>query len=302
MLKRFEFGASNCGVQRLILTLGSQMVATDSKARKFRIQPPLVDLNHIAPSEAELQALFEEKYRMSYGLGWGPKLRHRFGYYMPEDFYEALVAKLVVENCSWVDVGCGRDIFPSNKKLAETLSKKASFVYGIDPDDNVQENPFLTERFQGLVEDCQTQSVFDVITMRMVAEHIQTPQLAVGKLAELTAKGGIVIVFTPNKWSPMSLVAKAVPFKLHNPLKRLIWDSEARDTFPVAYKLNTRRELAKHFCENGFRELFFAYLDDCTVTGGYPIANRVELVVRNMFCKVGVPYWENCLLAVFQRK
>ena len=177
---------------------------------------------HCSPSQTDLQELFETKYRMPYGLGWGPRLRREFGYCLPDDYYEALVAKLVTGGCSWADVGCGRDIFPSNRKLAGNLAKRAQDIFGIDPDDNIGENPFLTERFQGLVEDCPTEKRFHVITMRMVAEHIRDPKRAVQRLATLTEKNGLVIVFTPNRWSPMSLLAKMIPFMMHNPLKRLI--------------------------------------------------------------------------------
>lgn len=277
------------------------MAAKESKQVKFGVSPPFMDERNIAPSRTDLEQLFEAKYRTTYGFGWGPQSRRGVGYYQPEDYYEAIVEKLVTDGCSWADVGCGRDIFPSNRKLAETLAKRARFVLGIDPDDNIKENSFLTECFQGLVEECPTENTFDVVTLRMVAEHIQDPDCAVRRLAGLTVKKGVVVIFTPNKWSPMSLVAKAIPSKLHNPLKRLIWSSEERDTFPTAYKLNTRRDLVEHFQRFGFREIFFAYVDDCTVTSRYRMANRLELGVRNLFFRAGVPYMENCLLAVFEK-
>jgi SAM-dependent methyltransferase len=265
------------------------------------MRPPVVDEKGIAPSPTDLQELFDNKYRMPYGLGWGPQLRRDFGYYQPDDYYEALVAKLITGECSWADVGCGRDIFPSNTKLAAHLAKKARYVLGIDPDDNIRENTFLTERFQGLVEECSTEKTFDVVTLRMVAEHIQDPQRVAQKLAVLTKTNGVVVVFTPNKWAPMSVIAKAIPFALHHPLKQLIWSSEEKDTFPVAYKLNSLRELSHHFERHRFQLIFFTYLDDCTVSGRYRIVNRLELRIRNLFFRAGLPYPENCLLAVFKK-
>ena len=39
----------------------------------------------------------------------------------------------------------------------------------------------------------------------------------------------------------------------------------------------------------------------CTISGRYRLANRLEMSVRDLFYKMGMRYWENCLLAVFQK-
>jgi hypothetical protein len=41
-------------------------------------------------------------------------------------YYEAVVAKLVRPESQWLDVGCGRGVFPSNPRLAQTLAKRCS--------------------------------------------------------------------------------------------------------------------------------------------------------------------------------
>src|SRR5947208_2800014 len=75
--------------------------------------------------------------------------------------------------------------------------------------------------------------------------------------------GGKVVAYTVNRWSPVSLAAKAIPFGLHHAFKRALWRTEERDTFPVAYRMNTRGALRRAFGAHGFREAGFAYLDDC---------------------------------------
>ena len=43
---------------------------------------------------------------------------------LPDDVYEATIAKLVEPGCAWIDIGCGRDIFPGNYGLAKELAER----------------------------------------------------------------------------------------------------------------------------------------------------------------------------------
>jgi SAM-dependent methyltransferase len=252
----------------------------------------------MSPTTEELLDIFRLKYD---GLGWGPRMRLAAGYFSPDEFYECEVARQVAPGATWADIGCGRDIFPSNRRLAEILCARAAAVVGIDPDPNVLENRFVTERFQGMVEDYPADRQFDLVTLRMVAEHITNPEVAVRKLAGMLKPGGRLIIYTTSKWAPMSIIAMLVPFRLHNPLKRLIWDSEARDTFPTAYKLNTRRDLARHTGANGLKEISYHIIDDCRITGGYRVLQWIELRVRKLLRAVGLRHPESCILAVYER-
>lgn len=255
----------------------------------------------LEPSREELMRIYSVKYFRFGKPGWGPPMRLAADYFTPDDYYEAIVDKLVKPGNAWADVGCGRDMFPSHPDLALELSKRAGFVFGIDPDDNINENTFVSDRFQGPIEDCTTTRRFDVITLRMVAEHIVDPPRAMRKLADLLVPNGVVVIYTPFKWSPMSVIATIVPFKLHNPLKQLIWRSESRDTFPTAYKLNTRSDLRSYAASVGLEEVYFAYLDDCRVTGAYRALNWIELKVRSLLLLFGLHYPELCVLTVLRK-
>jgi len=250
----------------------------------------------------ELLAVFDAKYRRKPQLDWGPQMRLDFDYFNPDDQYEALLAKLVKPGLWWADVGCGRDIFPSNPKLAAKLAQRCGFLYGVDPDPNVLDNAFVTERFQGLLQDCVTPHRFDLITLRMVAEHITEPDRTVAKLAELTRPGGLVIVYTPNKFSPVSMLAALVPNRYHFRIKRIFWGGEERDTFPTAFKMNTRRTLLRLFRANRFEEVFFSYLDDCRTFNNFRWLNFAELGIWKMLSAMGLHYPENCLLGAYRKQ
>src|SRR6185437_10277966 len=103
----------------------------------------------LEPTLEDLMAIYKIKYYRFGEPGWGPRMRLAFGYFTPDDYYEALIAKLVTPGCAWADVGCGRDTFPSHPDLARELGRRAGFVLGIDPDPNIHENEIVSERFQG---------------------------------------------------------------------------------------------------------------------------------------------------------
>jgi SAM-dependent methyltransferase len=258
------------------------------------------DVN-LTPLREELLAIYKGKYFRFGEPGWGPKMRLAHDYFSPDDYYEALVARLVVPGADWADIGCGRDLFPSNPDLARLLSERANFLYGIDPDPNVLENEFVDDRFHGLVEDCPTTRQFDVVTLRMVAEHITDPDRAVGRISRMLKPGGCMVIYTPYKWAPMSVIATLLPFSLHHPLKRLIWDAQARDTFPTAYRLNTRADLARHAATAGLSEVHFQFLDDCRVLGRYRALNWCELRLQKVLRSVGLHYPEKCILAAYRK-
>jgi hypothetical protein len=261
----------------------------------------VVDQCGMLPSRNSLAQVFEEKYTRDYGLGWSPRLRKNFGYFTPDDYYETLVSNMVQNSFYWADVGCGRDVFPGNVKLARKLADRVDFLLGIDPSPNILENPFLTERFHGPIEEYKPDSQFDIITLRMVAEHIVDPDMCVAKLSSMTKRGGLVIIYTPNKWSPVSILARLLPFWSHHMLKQIVWQTEEKDSFPVAYNMNTRIDLIKRFSAHGLSEIMFAYLDDCRVTTAYKRLNAVELWSRRAFFRDRLAYPENCLLAVYRK-
>ena len=250
----------------------------------------------------EVEAVFNQKYGMDpSAMGWGPRLRFRFGYFTPDDRYEATVSRLITSGCTWLDVGSGRNLFPSNQSLARTLAERCGLLVGVDPDETINENELVHERVRARIEAFESRRTFDVVTLRMVAEHVTDPEGTAAALARLTKPGGRVVVYTINRWSPVSIVTWLVPFRLHHLPKRLLWHSEEKDTFPVAYRMNTRRALCQVFGKHGFRESEFAYLDDCRTFARFRSMLILELCLWRGLHALGVTYPENCLLGVYER-
>ena len=260
----------------------------------------ILDTGLVSP--ADLERLFLQKYGAPATLGWGPRRRKRFDYYIPSDGYEALVSNLIVEGCAWIDVGGGHQIFPENPGLARTLVSRCSLVVAVDPSENVHHNQFVHQRWQGTLDDYRSDRQFEVATIRMVVEHVEDPAAFVASLGRLIRPGGTAVVFTVNERSPLTLLSRVTPFALHDPIKKLFWGGDEKDTFPVHYRMNSRSKLLGLFGRHGFRERAFAYLDDLSTFGAFRFAGAVEMGAWWMLAGLGLTYPENCLLGVYERQ
>ncbi len=252
-------------------------------------------------SRSELEEVFRLKYGDPAAAGWGPRLRWRLGYFQPDEFYEAVLAQLVTPGCTWLDVGCGREVFPTNPVLTQRLADRCKLLVGVDEDATLEENLIVHRRVRTAIEEYTTDQAFDVVTLRMVAEHVTRPEPAAAALARLTRPGSKVVVYTVNQWAPAAVAARLVPFRWHHAVKSALWGTEEEDTFPVAYLMNTRRRLARLFRAHGFRECFFRYLDDCRSLGRWRPTLWAELSLRRLLRTFGIAYPENCLLGVYER-
>lgn len=254
-----------------------------------------------APSREELEAVVACKLEGVERPGWAPRMRRRFRYFTPDEWYEALVARLVFAETRWCDVGCGRHLFPSNEPLARRLAARCRRLVGVDPDVTIEENPYLHDRVRAPFDEFATSERFDLVTMRMVAEHVERPERLAAKLAEVLDPGGRVVIYTVHRFSPVPLITGLVPFSLHQPIKRLLWRTESKDTFPTRFRMNTRSRLKAVLGPAGFSEEGFWLVDDCRTFGRFRVLLAAELFARTALRGVGLPYPERCILAVHRR-
>ena len=260
------------------------------------------ELGNATITKNDLIGIYNRKYGNKTDLGWGPKLRLKFHYFSPDEHYEALVKNIIKENSSWADIGCGRNLFPYNPDLARTLSKKAKYVLGIDPDETINDNSFVNEKFRGTANEYESSHKFDLITLRMVAEHVADPEIALQGIKNLSKRGSLVVIYTPNKWAAMSIFARCTSLNIHHLFEKILWDADKRDTFPVQFKMNTRETLKELFQSKGFDEVYFSYLDDCRTFSKIYILNYLELSVWRVTKKLGMKYPENCLLGIYKMR
>jgi 2-polyprenyl-3-methyl-5-hydroxy-6-metoxy-1,4-benzoquinol methylase len=253
-------------------------------------------------TQERLREVFKRKYGEGDPAGWSPRLRRQFGYFNPDDIYEATVDSLVTPDTAWLDVGCGRDVFPSNQKMAQALADRCRILVGLDPSENIEENRVIHEGYKGTLESFHTGRLFDLVTLRMVAEHIRYPASAAEALSRLCKPGGQVVIYTVYRWSPVTLVSAAAPFWLHHLLKKWLWSTEEKDTFPTEYRMNTRRALHRILGTAGFEEETFFYLDDCRSLARWKATYILELVLWKALHAGGMHYPEVCLLGIYRKR
>jgi ubiquinone/menaquinone biosynthesis C-methylase UbiE len=143
---------------------------------------------------------------------------------------------------------------------------------------------------------------FNLVTMRMVAEHVSQPEQLLESLTRVLAPKGLVLIYTVYKYSPVPIITNLVPFKLHNPAKYFLWGTEPADTFPTCFKMNTRKTLMNLFSSNQFSERLFLRLDDCRTFSGFKPLAYMELAIQKVLKRFGVRYPEYCLLGVYEKQ
>jgi 2-polyprenyl-3-methyl-5-hydroxy-6-metoxy-1,4-benzoquinol methylase len=230
------------------------------------------------------------------------KSRIDAGYYSPEDYYETLANRLITSSTKWLDVGCGRAPFPNNLSLSRQLSERCAELVGVDPDDQLQHNRFVDDRHHSTLEELQLNKSFDLVTARMVVEHVRDPDAFAMALARVTHQGSLVAILTVNWLSITTLAAHCTPFAIHKLVKAVLWGTRAEDSFPTEYRLNRRRDLQYYMQKAGFEEVHFETLSDASLFWRISVLRNVELHFYRLMRRLGRLYPESCLLAIYRRQ
>jgi SAM-dependent methyltransferase len=95
---------------------------------------------------------------------------------------------------------------------------------------------------------------------RSVFEHLTDPEAVYREFARVLRPGGRVVFLTANMWDYGTLVARLVPNRLHGGIVRAVEGRAEEDTFPTAYKTNTRSAVDSLARGSGLQVEFFEYL------------------------------------------
>lgn len=195
-------------------------------------------------------------------------------------FYERVNA-LLESAMVVVDFGAGRGRSaedPVNyRRDLSVLRGKARTVIGLDVDEVVHHNPNVDVAHvvtPGSAVPLADESV-DLVVSDFAFEHVEDPRWAAGELTRILRPGGWVCARTPNRWGYIGIPTRLVPNRLHHAvLRRAQPHKEERDTFPTAYRLNSRAQVRAHFPAHSFEDFTYAVDSEPSYFGSSRVAWR----------------------------
>jgi SAM-dependent methyltransferase len=170
-----------------------------------------------------------------------------------EQHVDALVGAGGVQTL--LDAGCGRTVPVLRKYLGRTER-----LVGIDLVAFTDVPPGIETYNSDLGRLPLDDASVDLIMSRSVFEHLTAPEAVYCEFARVLRPGGRVVFLTANMWDYGTLIARLVPNRLHARLVRFAEGREEEDTFPTAYKTNTRGDVARLAHDAGLTVESFVYL------------------------------------------
>ncbi len=151
------------------------------------------------------------------------------------------------------EVGCGRGVLVDLTEPGgawQDLRGEGRTVIGIDIEQTGEANPVIDE-FRLIGEDGRwplDDASVDLAVSDFVLEHVIEPEDFVREVARVVRPGGVFIARTISRHSVLAAAARIVPNDRHaKALEHLQPGREERDVFGTAYKMNTRKDLARLF-------------------------------------------------------
>jgi ubiquinone/menaquinone biosynthesis C-methylase UbiE len=208
-----------------------------------------------------------------------PKLRSA------QDLYAEVLAKYVDQKTTWLDIGCGHQVFPDwlgeqEKRLLAATGR----IVGLDLDlPSLLAHRGIREKLMASSENMPFgDGVFSLVTANMVVEHIENPAAALKEIHRVLQGGGLFVFHTPNLRHYKTFLASFLPSG--SVKNRLIYLLEARkeeDAFPTHYRLNTSADIRSQAIAREFEVAELIQVNTVPVTQLLgPLATVELLLVR----------------------
>ncbi|HQR12762.1 MAG TPA: methyltransferase domain-containing protein [Casimicrobiaceae bacterium] len=177
----------------------------------------------------------------------------------PYRIFEDEVDRALKPESVLLDAGCGRTVPVLRKFIG-----RATRLIGVELVD-FTDVPAGIETFGADLSSIPIPDAsVDVVMSRSVFEHLDDPAAVYAELARILKPGGQLIFLTANMWDYATLIARLVPNRLHPIIVSKVEGREEEDVFPVRYRTNTRRAVARLAAGAGLEIENFRYL------GQYP--------------------------------
>jgi SAM-dependent methyltransferase len=173
----------------------------------------------------------------------------------PYRVFERHVDALLPSQAVLLDAGCGRTAPVLRKYLG-----RARRLIGVELVPFTDVIPGIETYNADLARLPLETSSVDVIMSRSVFEHLTDPEAVYQEFARVLRPGGAVVFLTANMWDYGTLVAKLIPNRFHGAIVKRVEGRAEEDTFPTAYRTNTRRDVNRLAGRGGLAVESFDYL------------------------------------------
>lgn len=216
----------------------------------------------------------------------------------------ARVNAVLPPDATVVDLGAGRGSFLEDtsafRRSLHDLAPRCARLIGLDVDPAVRTNPALHESH---VIDPQgrfplADASVDLLVSDWTFEHVADPAHTAAEIDRVLAPGGWLCARTPRKWGAIGIPTRLVPNSLHTRALRRLQPAKAEvDTFPTAYRMNSRAALRHWFPTTRFAHCVYEFDAEPGYVGRSPGALRTGLLLQRL-----VPSRAASTLMIFIRK
>lgn len=154
-----------------------------------------------------------------------------------------------------LDAGCGR-----TAPVLRRFVGRAGRLVGVELVDFTDVPPGIETHKTDLAHLPLPDASVDLIMSRSVFEHLTDPDAVYRELARVLKPGGRIVFLTANLWDYGTMVARLVPNRHHAKVVKTVEGRAEEDTFPTAYRTNTRGDVDRLSASVGLRVASFEYL------------------------------------------
>jgi SAM-dependent methyltransferase len=209
--------------------------------------------------------------------------------------YEQWVAEMLDLNTRVLDLGCGRG------GIVERLGAQGQWV-GIDPDSRSLRTHRVPTLPRGQAPAHRlpfADRAFDLVVSSWVFEHLPDPKAVFDEVARVLRPGGRLVFLTPNGRHPIPRLSRyaADLTRLQARWVHCTYNRAPQDTFPVAYRANTFRQIDTLAMRAGLRLREIVYVDDPS----YLAWNRVTFGLAVGLAALLPASWKVHLVGIYER-
>jgi ubiquinone/menaquinone biosynthesis C-methylase UbiE len=222
--------------------------------------------------------------------------------------YAALLKELVTTGTRWLDAGCGHQTLEVRLHQDEqAMVNRAELAVGCDVvAASIRRHRSLRNRAV-----CRLQRLpfgdhtFNLVTLNMVAEHLERPEDVIAELARVVVPNGLVVIHTPNAVAYQAhltrLVWRILPRRLTYGLISFLEHRQPEDVFPTFYRANSRQQLRQLSSGVGLVEQQVQMVFERPVLYFFAPLSALEMVSVRLFRRLGLAeFCASTILGVYR--